>query len=64
MKKATTIYMRTVISVSFMYGQKISVKGDYDFIKDNAIQVEFDYSDMKVGKYDNQEEYVLIEWKK
>ncbi len=40
-------------------GQKIKHEGDFDVLKNKSVFVEFDYSDMSVGKFEKEEDYVV-----
>jgi hypothetical protein len=54
---ATTTF---VLCIAFAaIAQSPKVKGDLGFLKGaSAVKVEFDYSDMSVGKFDNEDDYV------
>lgn len=57
------VLLFTVISVFFalcLQAQKIELKsGSFDFLKDQqTLQVKFDYSNLSVGKFDKEDDYV------
>lgn len=60
--KKTGLFLATLLIGlgSFSYGQKMKVlEGNCDFLKnEKSINIEYDYSEMSVGKFDTEEEYV------
>ncbi len=61
MKKLPAFLMSLTLIIGFtLHAQKIVLKeGSFDFLKgQTSLLVTFDYSDMAVGKYDHEEDYI------
>lgn len=60
MKIQALILSLIILPATVVFGQKIVVKsGDLDFLKDQKkINIEYDYSNMGVGKFDKEEDYI------
>lgn len=60
MKKLTTILIISFFFSAAVFGQKIKVlKGDVTTFKGkDVVNIEYDYSNMSVGKFKNEEDYV------
>ncbi len=62
MKKILLLLLTSLFLSGFtgVYAQKIKlVKGDLSFLKGQSeLNIEYDYSDMAVGKFDNEKDYI------
>lgn len=59
MKKLFTICSALILVTSLSAQKVISKKGDLDFLKgEKVVNIKYDYSEMKVGKFNSEQEYV------
>ncbi|MBC8486924.1 MAG: hypothetical protein H8D45_12920 [Bacteroidetes bacterium] len=60
MKTKILLVSLAIIFSGMVYGQKIKlVSGDLNFLKgQKVLKVEYNYEDMSVGKFDNEEDYI------
>ncbi len=60
MKKLHLVIGSILILPFCLHAQKIKIEsGDFDFLKgETTVKLEYDYSDMAVGKFDREEDYV------
>lgn len=57
--KKTILLITTVICFSLIGNTQTAKKGDYSFLKgQKELNIEFDYTNMKVGKYATEEAYI------
>jgi hypothetical protein len=60
MKRVYLVFGAIALLSLSLQAQKIKIEsGDFDFLKgESIVKLEYDYSDMAVGKFDREEEYV------